>query len=82
MKPLMPVLTVSTPLIRPPAAPIARASGTARISGKPSTSSMPPSEIATRPPSAPTEMFIWPTPSVTIWAKPTSSATQKLLSMT
>ncbi len=30
--------------------------------------------MATRPPSAPTAMFIWPTPSVTICAKPTSSA--------
>ena len=31
MKPLMPVRTVSTPLISPPSAPIRRASGTARI---------------------------------------------------
>ena len=82
MKPLMPVLTVSSPLISPPAAPITSASGTATTIGRPNTSIMPPKAMATRPPSAPTAMFIWPTPSVTICAKPTSSATQKLRSIT
>ena len=57
-KPLMPVRTVSSPLMRPPSAPIASAAGTAKASGKPRLSSTPPNAIATKPPSAPTAMFI------------------------
>ncbi len=82
MNPLMPVRAARRPLTRPPATPIAIATGTASHSDTPNTSIMPPNKIAVMPPSAPTERFIWPTASVTICAKATIMLTQTLRSST
>ena len=54
----------------------------ARGTGRPQTSIMPPKEIATSPPMAPTARFIWPTARVTICAKATTDHREKAISST
>jgi len=55
MKPLMPVRTVSAPFTNPHEAPIMSPMATASAIGNPNFSIMPPTAMATRPPSAPIE---------------------------